>query len=565
MIGPIPSIEVDRDRLITEIIEKGIAFDDSRLDVVDTLGRGGNGVAFLCQGQTMGELVAKVYIPPDKRDLDDQSLGRFKNEIKLSAALQHPNVIKSLGSGVLDVGAYSLPFYLMPPAETTLRADVGQISGAGAYSSIVRRFVQACLGVSCLHSNGVIHRDLKPENILVSRQGVPWVADLGIAHIDPDFVSVSLRTVAAERLLNRDYYAPEQRFGAVGDVDRRADIYALGCILYELLVGHPPVRRDSPPVASVDPAYEPLDPIINRMAAYEPTARYPNLEEAIADLALGLGWVAATMTGARQPPRSDIASMEKQLRSSNAVTRKQGVETAVHLGDPALSTLHELMGHGRRDVRNAVAQALGEIGHDSSLSYLLAGLYGGSNRASTFRPTTDEALPAMLRYPAAKRLDAARSLDHQVRPGQILTLLEGVGSSDAYDLVGSLATGGLILFEWAESDLDLLLIVDEDRSWPRLLEEWRRMGGYRLARLLEYVSVERQLTIARLWLAEPGTETWDWERMIPAMLDIPASVAERQTLLPEIEEALDRYPGNQAKISPFRTRIRRVLSELDPG
>ena len=67
---------MDRERLIAELASQGITTDKGRLRVTDTLGRGGNGVAFLCSGETVGEIVAKVYIPPDKRDLDDQSLGR---------------------------------------------------------------------------------------------------------------------------------------------------------------------------------------------------------------------------------------------------------------------------------------------------------------------------------------------------------------------------------------------------------------------------------------------------------------------------------------------------------
>ena len=68
------------------------------------------------------------------------------------------------------------------------------------------------------------------------------MADLGIAHVNPDFVTVGLQTIESERLLNRDYYAPEQRFGKATAVDHRADIYALGCIFYEMLT-YPITRR----------------------------------------------------------------------------------------------------------------------------------------------------------------------------------------------------------------------------------------------------------------------------------------------------------------------------------
>lgn len=90
---------MDRDRLIDELTQKGLEADGERLDVVETLGRGGNGVAFLCAGETSGDVVAKVYMPPDKRDLDDQSVGRFKNEVKLASVIRHPHVIPALSAG----------------------------------------------------------------------------------------------------------------------------------------------------------------------------------------------------------------------------------------------------------------------------------------------------------------------------------------------------------------------------------------------------------------------------------------------------------------------------------
>jgi hypothetical protein len=101
---------MDRDRLIQELSSRGLTTEMGDLAIVEELGRGGNGVALLCSGDTAGEVVAKVYIPPDKRDLDDQSLGRFRNEVKLASTIRHPYVIPALGSGTTEVGAYVLPY-----------------------------------------------------------------------------------------------------------------------------------------------------------------------------------------------------------------------------------------------------------------------------------------------------------------------------------------------------------------------------------------------------------------------------------------------------------------------
>lgn len=548
---------VDRDRLIDEVGSKGLDTGEGRLDVLEVLGRGGNGVALLCSGQTMGEVVAKLYIPPDTRDLDEQSLGRFRNEIKLASKIRHPHVIPALGSGAAHVGAYVLPYYLMPQAASTLRVVMGQPRDPDGVRRVARLFLEACLGVSCLHSHGIVHRDLKPENLLISREGSVWVADLGIAHIDSDFVSVSLRTVAAEQLLNRDYYAPEQRFGTHAEVDARADIYALGCILYELFVGAPPVRRDSPTVASVNRAFAALDPVINRMTSYEPDARYQHIESALVDICLALGWIAATVRGAREPAPREIKEMVRLLRSSNGVNRSSGVQLAVALGSEALADLHDLLGHGRREVRNAVAVALGAIGDERSLPFLVAGMLGNSRTASTFRPTVDVAAASLSRYPVETRKGILDSLDQQIRPDQVLLLLSDFPSDAAFAAVRRLEERGLLLLDFTESTLEMLIAIDEPSAWPAVRAQARQVGGWTLARILPQLSDGNQLALARTWMAFPGTDPWHWDRMVKTIAEMEAERAVLKPLIEELTELLNRYPGRAAK----RAELANVLSQ----
>ena len=92
-------------------------------------------------------------------------------------------------------------------------------SGPDTLERRLRIFVRAALGVATLHSHGIVHRDVKPENILISKEGTPWVADLGIARISAQLATTGVKTIASERLRNQDYYAPEQRFGKATDVD----------------------------------------------------------------------------------------------------------------------------------------------------------------------------------------------------------------------------------------------------------------------------------------------------------------------------------------------------------
>lgn len=489
---------MDRARIIREITSKGISVDTEVLRVVKELGRGGNGVAFRCLDSHRDPLVAKVYIPPDNRDLDERALKRFEHEIKLTTTLRHPNVIRAISSGVLRIGAYHLPFYTMPLAPKTFREIMRPWTDADGLNRLVRVFLKAARGVVFLHSNEVVHRDLKPENILISGDGTPWIADLGIAHVNPLFVSGSLKTIEMERLLNRDYYAPEQRFGSAADVDQRADIYAVGCILYELVMGTPPVRNNSPRLESKDKALAYLDPIFERMTAFSAGDRYQRLEDALEDLSISFGYVLATIQGGRAAANRDLPTMIKQLRSSNELHRKKGIDIARELGKSALEPLHELVGHGRRDVRNAVVLALGEIADPSSLHYLVSALYGDGKKASTFRPSADTAALAISCYPPDLRVKACDEISRPVRPSQAVQILKGLPIDEAYAAYLRLVSREALLLDWGESEVDGLVSLDEERAWPSIQKLIEQRQEWKVRDVLGHLSPARQVDCIRL-------------------------------------------------------------------
>jgi serine/threonine protein kinase len=504
---------MDRSRLIKEIISKGIPVDGEVLKVGEELGRGGNGVAFRCQDSRGSSLVAKVYIPPDNRDLDERALKRFEHEIKLTTTLRHPNVIRASSSGALRIGAYNLPFYTMPLAPKTLRALIRPWADADDLNQLVRVFLKAARGVIFLHSNGIVHRDLKPENVLISADGTPWVADLGIAHVNPLFVSGSLKTIEMERLLNRDYYAPEQRFGSAVDVDQRADIYALGCIFYELVMGTPPVRNNSPRLGSKDDALAFLDPIFNRMTAFSADDRYQRLEDAIDDLSINFGYTLATMQGGRAAASRDLPTMIKLLRSSNELHRRKGIEIARELGNEALESLHELVGHARRDVRDAAGLALGEIADPSSLHYLVSALYGSSKKASAFRPSSDMAGVAISHYPPELRIRACDEISQPIRPSQAVQILKGLPKDEAYAAYLRLISRGTLLLDWAESEVEGLVALDEDRAWSSVQKLIEEQQEWKLRGVLGHLSPARQAECIRLWLSTIK-DSWSFEGIL---------------------------------------------------
>lgn len=545
---------MDRNRITKQIKANGIPWDGQTVTVISTLGEGGNGTALLCKTRDGKEVVAKVYLPPDKRDLDGRALARFESEIKLTSKIRHPNVIRALHSGRLTLGAYSLPFYLMPRAAKTLRDFTGRHGDdPSVIETRMRLFLRAALGVACLHSHGVVHRDLKPENILIDKGGNAWVADLGIAHVNPDFVSVGVKTMAAERLLNRDYYAPEQRFGKATEVDARADTYALGCILYELLTGSPPVRSSSPALSKINPAFARLDEIFGRMTAYDKKDRYEFLEEAIEELSVAFGWILATMKGARPAESADVPTMTRLLKSSNQVHRQRGILIASQLREEALPTLHELSGHSRRDVRNAAASALGEIGHASSLPFLVGCLYGGGNlKPSTFRPAADTAAAAIGRYPLDAKLQVCAEIAQPVRPAQILQILKAVDKDAAYTAVQAVIARGMLLLDWAETPLSVLASIDEERTWPAVVDfmRSREQNGFRAREIAEVLSTAHKREFLDLWI-DRSTDAWYFDYILKAILAAGIGARAEEELLAKLYKAVRAYRGvfkNQTEV-----------------
>lgn len=547
---------MNRQRIIEKL--RVLEVEGQHYKVIRELGRGGNGVALLCQTASKEQVVAKVYIPPDSRDLDERALERFENEIALTEKLKHPNVVRSLGSSAATIGAYRLPFYIMPYATGTLRAEMRADTDPSQIERKLRLFIRAGYGVACLHSYGIVHRDLKPENILLSKAGEPWIADLGIAHVNPDFVTVGLQTIDSERLLNRDYYAPEQRFGKATEVNNRADIYALGCIFYEMLTSIPPVRTNAPKLSLISSAYAPFEPIWERMTAWEPIARYPVIEDALEDLSITAGWVLASLRGAAGLQHPDMPTMLKLLRSTNEAQRQRGVDIAIRLGKSSLSELHSLLGHTRRDIRNSAAVALAEIRDSSSIPFLVGGLYGSGTRASNFRPSVDVAAQALSEFPSDSRLDALRALKYPIRPSQLKTILASVPKKAAYDLALELRNREAILIDWAESDLEVFVSIDEERAWPEVKALVGRRQDFKIQQLFPFLTPERQLDLL-FDLVEQGFDySWHYSWTLDAVLNLSDDVAEKRSLLETLETRIREHTGK------FTERDR-LLQKLHAG
>jgi len=204
------------------------------------LGGGGMSRVFVASEHRLGrKVVVKVLAPELAAAI---SAERFEREIRLAASLQQANILPVIAAGDFD----GLPFYTMPYVEgESLRARLAQGPVSIAVAIDVLRDVAKALAYA--HERGVVHRDIKPDNILLSGRSAV-VADFGIAKA----IAAAQEKTAGATLTQLGtavgtpaYMAPEQ---AAGDpsTDHRADIYAFGCMAYELLAGHPPFHGLSP-------------------------------------------------------------------------------------------------------------------------------------------------------------------------------------------------------------------------------------------------------------------------------------------------------------------------------
>jgi len=214
------------------------------------LGGGGMSRVFVARDHGLGRrVVLKVLAPELAAAL---SAERFRREIMLSAALQHPNIVPVLSTGTTE----QLPYFMMPFVEgESLRVRLGR--GPLSVREAVSVMKDVARALAYAHSHGVIHRDIKPDNIIISG-ATATVTDFGVAkavaasRAGPARGTTEVRTpggstitLAGVSLGTPMYMAPEQA-AADPNTDHRADIYALGIVAYEMLVGAPPFHGRSP-------------------------------------------------------------------------------------------------------------------------------------------------------------------------------------------------------------------------------------------------------------------------------------------------------------------------------
>ena len=245
------------------------------LEIEELLGTGGMGCVFRARQKKLDRVVA-IKILPRELASDDLFAERFAREARAMARLNHPNIVS-----IYDFGQAGDMYYLS--MEYMDGMNLRELIDAKALDphEAMGVFAQVCNALSYAHAEGVIHRDIKPENILFNKQGHVALADFGLARLAMDTNAEISITQTRQAMGTLNYMAPEQ-YENPKTVDHRADIYALGVLLYELMTGKVP-RGSFPSVESICPTGPKVDHMINQALQVAPDDRYASVESMLND------------------------------------------------------------------------------------------------------------------------------------------------------------------------------------------------------------------------------------------------------------------------------------------
>ena len=292
-------------------VEEGMVLG-GRYQVLKRLGEGGMGAVYKARDHELDRLVALKVIRPELAGHPD-ILRRFKQELILARQVTHKNVVRIFDLGSADGRKFITMDYIEGRDLKTILTERGKLPPA----EVVPIFQQICRGLEAAHVEGVVHRDLKPQNVMVDEAGRVWLMDFGLAR------SMELAGLTRTGVLmgTPDYMSPEQARAL--KVDARSDLFSLGIIVYELLIGRLPfeadtlmakllqrVQKKAAPVTEIDPTIPAsLAAVVSKCLETDVAKRYQSVAEILDDLSGDTKTTSSSSSsGARSNPSSAPAA-----------------------------------------------------------------------------------------------------------------------------------------------------------------------------------------------------------------------------------------------------------------
>ena len=250
-----------------------------RYKLLELIGEGGFGVVYMAEQQET--VRRKVALKIIKLGMDTkQVIARFEAERQALALMDHPNIAKVLDAGATDSGR---PYFVMELVRGFAITDYCDANHLTTKERL-KLFIDVCQAVQHAHQKGIIHRDVKPTNVMVTQQDgrpVPKVIDFGIAKAtEHRLTEKTLYTTYRQLIGTPEYMSPEQATFCEADIDTRSDIYSLGVLLYELLVGTTPFDAE----ALRSRGYDEICRVIRESDPPTPSKRLSTMGEVVTDI-----------------------------------------------------------------------------------------------------------------------------------------------------------------------------------------------------------------------------------------------------------------------------------------
>jgi serine/threonine-protein kinase len=309
----------------------------NRYELGETLGYGGMSEVHKGRDVRLGRDVAVKVLRADLAR-DPQFQERFRREAQNAAALNHPAIVAVYDTGETKTEYGPLPYIVMEYVDGRTLRDIIKTQGPLSGKRAMEVMADVCAALDFSHRHGIIHRDVKPANVMITKTGAVKVMDFGIARAIHDGQAAVTQTAAV--IGTAQYLSPEQARGEA--VDARSDVYAAGCVLFELMTGQPPftgdspvavayqhVREEPPAPSSVNPQVTPaLDSIVLKAMAKGPANRYQSAAEMRADL-------VRVLSGQRPSAPAVMTAEDRTAFMGNAAGARTQVVTGRHRPAPA--------------------------------------------------------------------------------------------------------------------------------------------------------------------------------------------------------------------------------------